>query len=880
MKKLVFIILVLLAIGVDATTIKPIDQVTAAVRTIFNDGNLGVPDSIRIQVFRNGSELSDAWFNSADAEASAIDNWLIFTDQLQDIDGAGGVGQYLILAQAYDNDSSLYTPFIYNFDVGLFDTLTVLNVAFEAVRDSLQFLITATGFNVGKTGYSLITADWNVGKTGYSLTTADWNVGKTGYSLLGTQTFNVTGNRTGNVTGSVGLVTSGVTVSTNNDKTGYALTPVEHGIQADSTWSIDTTDASAYGATKIGILMDAKISDAGGVASISDNDMASIIDTLMLRALADTSDGSITDKIMTYLARNVGTGGGGGGDATLANQVLMLDSLNKIIDALVSFKDSVENSILDINKSNYKADISALATALNLDSVLTAIADANKGNFKADVSSLALEASLFDPLIDSILLANRAQIAKQNADSVLLYDITGSFPNGSLAKFLRDFGLTIVRSDASQGMSSGTSNHVILDAGASAIDGAYDPSRIMNVISGESTIILEYNGTTKVATLFRDLKTPFNDGDDFIIFSDAGLTETNEGRLRGSTSNTATLNSLASPTDGVYANQTIFISSGKGADEAHKIKSYNGTTKIVILYESWHDQPDDSSGYVILPFGDGFETRFMDSLINNPIPVVAADTTTDGDDFAIKPDSSVYQGAAGSVTDASIAAEVNSVLTTDHGAGSWQTGGSGSGLNTVVVYTIDTSASPDDTLTNIPVAINNLTGSFEAGGTTGSSGNVVVKLNSDDWIGTAGSNIIAYLFDDFPFTVSTNPDTVSILGYAVSFPSGVTQVFGTINGIMFSPDSGAIVTARLLKGGTLHSDGSIISPFQVGDTTDALGLFSFKVIPSPDLLADTSRTGVTVLDSVFYEFKIQKSNGKITRRIVYVPDTGSWELTW
>jgi hypothetical protein len=45
---------------------------------------------------------------------------------------------------------------------------------------------------------------WNVGKTGYALTTADWNVGKAGYSLtattgLGAQTANITGNLSGSV---------------------------------------------------------------------------------------------------------------------------------------------------------------------------------------------------------------------------------------------------------------------------------------------------------------------------------------------------------------------------------------------------------------------------------------------------------------------------------------------------------------------------------------------------------------------------------------------------------------------------------------------------------------------------------------------------------
>lgn len=68
--------------------------------------------------------------------------------------------------------------------------------------------------------------------------TVGTNNDKTGYALSGTQTFNltgditgnlsgsvgsVTGNVGGNVVGSVGSVTADVTVGTNNDKTGYSL---------------------------------------------------------------------------------------------------------------------------------------------------------------------------------------------------------------------------------------------------------------------------------------------------------------------------------------------------------------------------------------------------------------------------------------------------------------------------------------------------------------------------------------------------------------------------------------------------------------------------------------------------------------------------------
>ena len=240
--------------------------------------------------------------------------------------------------------------------------------------------------------------------------------------------------------------------------------------------------------------------------------------------------------------------------------------------------------------------------------------------------------STYDVLVDSVLLANIAEIGKQFADSVMYYIITGGgFPNGSLVKFLRDIGLTVIRSNDTQGMSSGTLNHVILDVGASAVDGFYDPSVILNILTGETHLIIEYDGDTRVATLFRDMKIPFNDEDEYIIFYDKGFVVNNDGRIRAATSNTVTLNDLASSIDDTYNNLTFFTCAGTGTDEAHKIADYDGASKIATLYDAFITVPDDSSSYIIIPMGDGFELRFRDSLDANPIRVVAMDTTATGE---------------------------------------------------------------------------------------------------------------------------------------------------------------------------------------------------------------------------------------------------------
>jgi hypothetical protein len=88
-----------------------------------------------------------------------------------------------------------------------------------------------SGASIGTLGYDIKNGFIAANSVDQKLTTA--RAGyldsiNTGLTLAGTQTFNNTGtwtgNRIGNLTGSVGSVASGVTVTTNNDKTGYVAT--------------------------------------------------------------------------------------------------------------------------------------------------------------------------------------------------------------------------------------------------------------------------------------------------------------------------------------------------------------------------------------------------------------------------------------------------------------------------------------------------------------------------------------------------------------------------------------------------------------------------------------------------------------------------------
>ena len=74
-----------LPIGLRASTnLVPVDEITISGRTLDSSGFYITPDSVRIVLYLDGAELSDAWYNSTDAQAAALNDMLVFTDQVKD----------------------------------------------------------------------------------------------------------------------------------------------------------------------------------------------------------------------------------------------------------------------------------------------------------------------------------------------------------------------------------------------------------------------------------------------------------------------------------------------------------------------------------------------------------------------------------------------------------------------------------------------------------------------------------------------------------------------------------------------------------------------------------------------------------------------------
>lgn len=143
---------------------------------------------------------------------------------------------------------------------------------------------------------------------------------------------------------------------------------------------------------------------------------------------------------------------------------------------------------------------------------------------------------------------------------------------------------------------SATSDTVVLSDG-SANDNEYNGLAIeFNYISSSTTcIITNYVGSTKTATLTCDHNIPPN-GTNFVIHQNSGICQVQQiptirTHLKLSTN--------SSSVDDFYKGTIIKILYGAGYNQIRRIKSYDGTNRIILLEQEWDILPDDTSVYAI-----------------------------------------------------------------------------------------------------------------------------------------------------------------------------------------------------------------------------------------------------------------------------------------
>jgi len=152
-----------------------------------------------------------------------------------------------------------------------------------------------------------------------------------------------------------------------------------------------------------------------------------------------------------------------------------------------------------------------------------------------------------------------------------------------------------------------SSNTLTLDAGANSNDDFYNHAKVI-ISAGTGTeqerIIVDYNGTTKVATIAPPWITVPDNTSDFEVEPGLGHCETGwatikVGLVQAATSTTITLDSTASAVDDFYNKNVVHIDAGTGEGQTRTIDDYNGTTKVATVHSPWTVTPDTTSEYIV-----------------------------------------------------------------------------------------------------------------------------------------------------------------------------------------------------------------------------------------------------------------------------------------
>ena len=205
--------------------------------------------------------------------------------------------------------------------------------------------------------------------------------------------------------------------------------------------------------------------------------------------------------------------------------------------------------------------------------------------------------------IDADALA--ADAAVEIAAAVWDRVLTGATHNiaTSAGRRLRELGTTVIRTGTAQ---AGAANSITLDASASSTSEVYDEN-LITILSGtgagQSRIITDYNGTTKVATVARNWEVNPDNTSEFQIVAFAMPTIIEHGLAQAGDANSITLASTASSTDDIYNGLLVFLSTSTGAGQVRLITDYNGATKVATVTPAWAVNPASSSVYKITPFG-------------------------------------------------------------------------------------------------------------------------------------------------------------------------------------------------------------------------------------------------------------------------------------
>ncbi len=195
-----------------------------------------------------------------------------------------------------------------------------------------------------------------------------------------------------------------------------------------------------------------------------------------------------------------------------------------------------------------------------------------------------------------------ADFGAEIADAVWDELMAGHTTADSAGKRLQDISGLITSSGTAQ---AGTGTTITLVASASSSN-LFDPGLITltgGTGAGQSREIVDYNTTTKVATVSRNWKVTPDATTTYVTHGAGPIVHSNEGIAAAGSASTITLNATAASGTDTLKGQLIWICAGTGQDQVGIIEAYDGTTKIATMGRDWVVTPDSTSVYMLFPIG-------------------------------------------------------------------------------------------------------------------------------------------------------------------------------------------------------------------------------------------------------------------------------------
>ncbi len=278
---------------------------------------------------------------------------------------------------------------------------------------------------------------------------------------------------------------------------------------------------------------------------------------------------------------------------------LLIDAIKASTDLVTAARMGALTDWIDGGRLDLILDIIAADTTTDIPATLTTIA----GYIDTEITTLGTELAKV-PKSDGVVSLN-ATVLAAIADAVWDEVLTAATHNiaTSAGRRLRALGAMSISDGTAAG---GTINSITLNGGASTTDNIYNENIIAIVAGtgvGQSRLIAEYKGDTKVAIVNRPWDTIPDITSEYQIIAFNGILLTGHGLATGGDATHITLTAISIAISDVYNGSMIVITSGTGIGQARLITDYDGDTLIATVSPAWTTNPDATSIYKIIPVG-------------------------------------------------------------------------------------------------------------------------------------------------------------------------------------------------------------------------------------------------------------------------------------